>query len=166
MRGRAAAGEASAQTDSEAFVWSLRQFGNSGVGETLSLSQTIMSRLEQLEQKISELDATELKAFREWFAEFDATLWERQIASDAKNGKLDPLIERALEDNQVGRSTETVNHRAAPEIQRLPDTENDPPPTQQKKTAAEAVAHIRESRKGVTLGGLRIKDLIHAGHKR
>jgi hypothetical protein len=34
-----------------------------------------------------------------------------------------------------------------------------------RKTIAEAVAHIRESRKGITLGGLRIKDLIHEGHR-
>ena len=33
------------------------------------------------------------------------------------------------------------------------------------KTAAEAVADIQELRKGVTLGGVKIKDLIHAGHK-
>jgi hypothetical protein len=36
---------------------------------------------------------------------------------------------------------------------------------ERKRTAAEAVAHIRESRKGVTLGGLNMKDLIHEGHK-
>jgi hypothetical protein len=35
----------------------------------------------------------------------------------------------------------------------------------EKKSPAEAVAHIRQSRRGVTLGGLKIKDLIHAGHK-
>lgn len=34
-----------------------------------------------------------------------------------------------------------------------------------EKTPAEAVAHIRKSRKDVTLGGLKIKDLIHEGHK-
>jgi len=44
-------------------------------------------------------------------------------------------------------------------------TEKEPPAIERKKTPAEAVAHIRESRRGVTLGGLRIKDLIHAGHK-
>jgi Arc/MetJ-type ribon-helix-helix transcriptional regulator len=43
--------------------------------------------------------------------------------------------------------------------------EKEPPGGERKKTAAQAVAHIRESRKGVTLGGLHIKDLIHAGHK-
>jgi hypothetical protein len=32
-------------------------------------------------------------------------------------------------------------------------------------TPAEAVADILEVREGVTLGGLKIKDLIHEGHK-
>jgi len=32
-------------------------------------------------------------------------------------------------------------------------------------TPAEAVADIRELRKGVTLGGLRVKDLINEGRK-
>ena len=32
-------------------------------------------------------------------------------------------------------------------------------------TPAEAVADIQASRRGVTLGGLRIRDLIHEGHK-
>ena len=35
----------------------------------------------------------------------------------------------------------------------------------QTMTPAEAVADIRELRKGVTLGGLRIKDLINEGRK-
>ncbi len=34
-----------------------------------------------------------------------------------------------------------------------------------RKTPAEAVADILELRKGVRLGGLKIKDLIHEGHK-
>ena len=46
-----------------------------------------------------------------------------------------------------------------------PLNEREPPAPGPGKTPAEAVAHIRESRKGVTLGGLKIKDLIHAGHK-
>ena len=39
------------------------------------------------------------------------------------------------------------------------------PLSPRKRTPAEAVDHIRESRKGVTLGDLKIKDLIHEGHK-
>ena len=33
------------------------------------------------------------------------------------------------------------------------------------KSAADAVADILELRKGVRLGGLKVKDLIHEGHK-
>ena len=45
-----------------------------------------------------------------------------------------------------------------------PLAEREPPPTR-TMTPAEAVADIRELRKGVTLGGLRIKDLINEGRK-
>lgn len=32
-------------------------------------------------------------------------------------------------------------------------------------TPEEAVDDLREARKGVTLGGIKIKDLVHEGHK-
>ena len=64
-----------------------------------------MSRVEQLEQQIAELDEAELKALREWFARFDSDVWDRQIEADAKNGKLASLAERALQDHAAGRST-------------------------------------------------------------
>ncbi|MBV8895840.1 MAG: hypothetical protein JO051_04960 [Acidobacteriaceae bacterium] len=65
-----------------------------------------MSRLEQLEQQIAELDASELKALREWFARYDAEVWDHQIESDAKSGKLAGLAERAMREHLAGRSTE------------------------------------------------------------
>jgi Arc/MetJ-type ribon-helix-helix transcriptional regulator len=39
------------------------------------------------------------------------------------------------------------------------------PPAPSTKTPAEAVADILELRKGVRLEGLKIRDLIHEGHK-
>jgi hypothetical protein len=65
-----------------------------------------MSRLEQLEQQISELDPSELSALRAWFERYDSEVWDRQIESDANNGKLSQLAERAISDHQAGRSTE------------------------------------------------------------
>ena len=65
-----------------------------------------MNRVEQLEQQIAELDASELKALRAWFERYDAEIWDRQIESDAKSGKLDRLAERALRDHRAGRSTQ------------------------------------------------------------
>jgi hypothetical protein len=41
--------------------------------------------------------------------------------------------------------------------------EKDPSATSRTMTSAEAVADILELRKGVTLGGLRIRDLINEG---
>jgi hypothetical protein len=65
-----------------------------------------MSRVEQIEGQVQSLSADELKAFREWFARFAADLWDQQIESDAKNGKLLSLADRALRDHVGGRSTE------------------------------------------------------------
>jgi hypothetical protein len=76
---------------------------------------------------------------------------------------LDPHGERLVEAHlRTGRyhSPEEVVIHALEAL-----AEKEPPATQQKKTPAEAIAHIRRSRKGITLGGLKIKDLIHDGHK-
>jgi hypothetical protein len=64
-----------------------------------------MSPLEHLEGEVRSLGPEELKAFREWFASFDAEAWDAQIEADAKSGKLRSLVERALRDHEVGRST-------------------------------------------------------------
>ena len=65
-----------------------------------------MSRVEQLEQQIAELDASELKALRAWFERYDGELWDKQIESDAKSGKLGQLVDRALRDHRDGRSND------------------------------------------------------------
>ncbi len=55
-----------------------------------------MSELEELEQRIRKLAPDELSKFREWFIEFDHVLWDRQIETDSKPGKLDSLAAEAL----------------------------------------------------------------------
>jgi len=64
-----------------------------------------MSKIEIIEKQIQELSAEELEQFRQWFAEFDSELWDQQIESDAKSGKLDTLAERALKQYSVGKTT-------------------------------------------------------------
>jgi len=58
-----------------------------------------MSELEKLEERVQNLSPEELKKFREWFVEFDARLWDEQIAADSKAGKLDKLVSEALADH-------------------------------------------------------------------
>jgi hypothetical protein len=65
-----------------------------------------MSRVEEIEMSVRNLSLDELKTFRDWFAGFDAEIWDRQIEADAKNGKLKSLAEGAMHDHEAGRSTE------------------------------------------------------------
>jgi len=64
-----------------------------------------MSRVEEIEDRVRVLDSEELKIFRDWFADFDAEVWDAQIAADAKKSKLRALAERALRDHESGRSS-------------------------------------------------------------
>jgi hypothetical protein len=64
-----------------------------------------MSKVENIESQIRELSSEELAALREWFASYDAEVWDRQFEADVNAGKLDALAERALRDHLAGRST-------------------------------------------------------------
>jgi hypothetical protein len=64
-----------------------------------------MTRIEQIESQIRELNPHELSVLRHWFLEFDADVWDHQIEADAKDGKLDSLADQAMKDHENGRST-------------------------------------------------------------
>ncbi len=64
-----------------------------------------MGKVEIIEGQIKELSREELAEFREWFARFDAEVWDHQFEADVKAGKLDALAENALRDHHAGRST-------------------------------------------------------------
>ena len=65
-----------------------------------------MSSVAEIEGAVKKLSAEELAAFREWFREFDAAVWDRQFAEDVQAGRLDALAEEALGDLRTGRTTE------------------------------------------------------------
>lgn len=65
-----------------------------------------MSSIEEIERAVSELEPEELARFRAWFAEFDADVWDRQLAADVAAGRLDALAEEALQDLREGRCTD------------------------------------------------------------
>jgi len=62
-----------------------------------------MSELEELENRIRNLPPEDLAKFRAWFVEFDHVLWDGQIQTDAKSGKLDRLVNEALADYKTGK---------------------------------------------------------------
>ncbi len=65
-----------------------------------------MSKVESLEQEIRNLSPRELAELRDWFLEYDAELWDRQIEEDARAGRLDRLAKKALESYRTGKHTE------------------------------------------------------------
>jgi hypothetical protein len=57
-------------------------------------------------QTLGSKNSRHLAEFRRWFAEFDLTVWDRQIEADALAGKLDNLLAEAEEDYKTGQPRE------------------------------------------------------------
>jgi hypothetical protein len=65
-----------------------------------------MSTVHEIEQAIRNLPPQDLAALRQWFADFDAELWDRQLEQDVAAGRLDWLAEEARRDLSEGRCTD------------------------------------------------------------
>lgn len=65
-----------------------------------------MTTVDEIERAIRGLNPQDLAALREWFAEFDAGVWDRQLEQDAEAGRLDWLVEEAERDLDEGRCTD------------------------------------------------------------
>jgi len=62
--------------------------------------------IHEIEEAISQLPPDELARFRQWYAEFDAQIWDEQFETDAKSGKLQKVAEKAIEEYRAGKSKE------------------------------------------------------------
>jgi len=65
-----------------------------------------MSEVEELEARILNLSREDMTRLREWFLELDHQLWDEQIASDLKAGKLRGLIDEARRELAQGQARE------------------------------------------------------------
>ena len=65
-----------------------------------------MNTLQDIEHAIAQLPSEDLAAFRAWFTEFDAEIWDRQFEADVKAGRSDALAQKALKDLREGRCTD------------------------------------------------------------
>ncbi|MES2921473.1 MAG: hypothetical protein V4819_08000 [Verrucomicrobiota bacterium] len=61
--------------------------------------------VEEIESAVSGLSVDELARFSEWFEEFLADQWDRQIVRDLLAGRLDPALKRADEHYEAGHCT-------------------------------------------------------------
>ncbi|MCV3738118.1 hypothetical protein OCK02_18085 [Rhizobium sp. TRM96647] len=65
-----------------------------------------MSKLQQIEASVAELDKDEFEAFSVWFEKLHAERWDQQFARDVLTGsKLDQLADDALRDHRAGRTS-------------------------------------------------------------
>jgi hypothetical protein len=63
-----------------------------------------MTTVADISGAVKRLPKRELARFRKWFAEFDAAVWDRQLAADARAGKLEALVREAQRDHRAGRT--------------------------------------------------------------
>ena len=61
--------------------------------------------LQELESAVTRLSKAELTSFSQWFQEFLADNWDRQIEADIQAGRLDAAGNKADEDFEAGRCT-------------------------------------------------------------
>jgi hypothetical protein len=59
--------------------------------------------VKDIESAISQLPPAEVAELADWFAQFHAELWDKQIADDLKAGRLQNLLEEAKQDFESGR---------------------------------------------------------------
>jgi hypothetical protein len=65
-----------------------------------------MTKLEEIETAIAQLNPEEIAKLGTWFDELRADLWDQQIERDIKAGKLDKLADKWRADHAAGKSTE------------------------------------------------------------
>jgi hypothetical protein len=59
----------------------------------------------EIEAAIAELSPEEVAQLATWFGEFQAGVWDQQLETDIKAGKLDRLAREAKEDFASGKCT-------------------------------------------------------------
>lgn len=65
-----------------------------------------MTRVESIERQIEELTREEFAALREWLAERDGAVWDRELEDDIAAGRLDKFAEEVLDEHRRGKTKE------------------------------------------------------------
>ena len=59
--------------------------------------------IKEIESAIAQLPPTKVAELAEWFEEFHAQLWDKQLEEDVKAGRLDSFLREAEQDHESGR---------------------------------------------------------------
>jgi hypothetical protein len=64
-----------------------------------------MGKIDDIKTSLEQLSVAEQREMMEWFAELRERMFDEAIERDAKAGKLDWLMEEAMEEHRAGRTT-------------------------------------------------------------
>jgi hypothetical protein len=70
-------------------------------GELWGYNKTMS--VKEIEAAVSQLPPMDLADFSEWFEEFQADAWDRQIAQDVRAGRFDSILQRVEEQAASGQ---------------------------------------------------------------
>ena len=65
-----------------------------------------MTKLEDIEAAVAQLSPADLKTFRAWLDALEERLFDEKIARDAKAGKLDKLVAKAIAEDDAGTTSD------------------------------------------------------------
>jgi hypothetical protein len=63
-----------------------------------------MTTVAELTGAVKRLPKKDLARFRKWFVDYDSAVWDRQIESDQRDGRLDAMSREARRDHRAGRT--------------------------------------------------------------
>ena len=59
--------------------------------------------IKEIKNAVNSLPVAEYRQFRDWFLERDWVQWDKQIQADSESGKLDFLVEEAMDEKSSGK---------------------------------------------------------------
>lgn len=70
----------------------------------IQVSNTLSSmNTKEIESAIAQLPPSEIAKLAEWFQEFQAQVWDKQLERDVHAGRLDAMIEQAEQEFESGQ---------------------------------------------------------------
>jgi hypothetical protein len=60
-------------------------------------------RIEEIKNAVVSLPIDDYRQFRHWFLERDWAQWDKQIQADSDSGRLDFLVQEAVEEKNSGK---------------------------------------------------------------
>jgi hypothetical protein len=67
-------------------------------------NESPISTVEEISAAIQQLSPNDVVRLQDWLAEFAERLWDAQIERDERAGRLDGLIDKALQEHLAGRT--------------------------------------------------------------